>query len=323
MSWIKENKFVAGLIGVTLVCIAGLYFFGSSAAGRYEEELSKFQAAADEARSFESLPLYPKTENVHGKTKALAEYRAAVESIQAAYGKYVPKEITNTSPQDFTNRLKDVDAGLVKAFEESSTALPEGFFSGFESFRTSLPAAPVTGLLNYQLNASQFVLQELAKARPVRLVNFYREPLAEEIGQTFTPGPDDAARKHSFELSFVGSERSVREFIGAISNPSPHYVVIRSMRVINMKKEAPKASDAKFEKEAKASTGSPAAAPAEEQSVFGSLPGDEAAASEPAAAAPQPAAPSVRILAPVLGSEDIRVFLRYDVLQFLPAKPLP
>jgi hypothetical protein len=56
------------------------------------------------------------------------------------------------------------------------------------------------------------------------------------------------------------------------------------------------------------------------------LPGDDAAAPAPAAeTAPEAskAADSSRILAQVLGNEQVQVFLRLDVLQFLPAKKLP
>jgi hypothetical protein len=108
----------------------------------------------------------------------------------------------------------------------------------------------------------------------------------------------------------------VREFLSSISKPDNHFVVIRSLRVTNEKKDPPRTADAKFEK--------PAAAKPDAADAFGSgfvLPGDDAAAA-PAAESPK-TADSSRILAQVLGNEQVQVFLRLDVLQFLPAKKLP
>ena len=86
----------------------------------------------------------------------------------------------------------------------------------------------------------------------------------------------------------------------------------------------PRAADAKFDKPKAAKVGTAA-------DVFGGfvLPGEEPAAGdakpeEAAAPAPEVApADSSRILSQVLGNEELEVFLRLDLMQFLPAKKLP
>ena len=102
--------------------------------------------------------------------------------------------------------------------------------------------------------------------------------------------------------------------------------MIRSLRITNDKKDPPRAADAKFDKPA-------AAKPAAASDIFGGafvLPGDESrrreVAEKPADRSRQPAPPpadSSRILAQVLGNEELQVFLRLDLMQFLPAKKLP
>jgi hypothetical protein len=142
--------------------------------------------------------------------------------------------------------------------------------------------------------------------------------LPEEEGKSYTPSATDAARPFPLEITFVGPEKSVRDFLSSITNPENQYVVIRSLRVTNEKKDPPRTSDAKFDK--------PAATAAPADSFGGGfvLPGDDGAAPAAAPAAETPkAADSSRILAQVLGNEQVQVFLRLDVLQFLPAKKLP
>ncbi|MEO5713846.1 MAG: Amuc_1100 family pilus-like protein [Luteolibacter sp.] len=322
MSWIKDNKFVVALGGGTLLGVAVLYFVGAGGATRYDEAKTKFDEAAAEAASYEKLPLYPRPENRDGKRKALDEYRKSVDSLQASFEKFRPKELKNVSPQDFTNSVKDADIEIRKAFEEAGTTVPEGFFAGFVRYKTSLALPNATGLLTYQVGAVKSILLELAKARPSEFRNLYRASLPEEDGQVYNAPANAVARPLPLEITFTGPEKSAREFLSSIVKPENQYVVVRAIRVTNAKKDPPRAADAQFEKPA-------AAKPAGGDSAFGGgfvLPGDDAAKPAPApekpAAAPEHA-DSSRILSQVLGNEQVHVFVRLDVLQFLPVKKLP
>jgi hypothetical protein len=329
MSWIKDNKFVVALVGGTLIGAVLLYFAGSKGAEKYDAAKVDFDAAAAEASVFEKLPLYPSDDNVQGKTKALNEYRTALEGLQADFEKFRPKEIKNVTPQEFTTRLKAINKEVVDAFAASGTAgkapkMPELFFCGFEDYRTDLARSEATGLLDYQLHGVRNILIALAKSDISELKNLHRPPLSEESGTEFKPKDTDVARPMPLELVFSGPEKAVRNFLSTIVKPDDQYVVIRSIRITNAKKEAPRAADAKFDK--------PAAAKPAATSVFGGgdfvFPEDEAKEGDAAkpAEAPKPApapADSSRILAQVLGNEEIQVFVRLDLMQFLPAKKLP
>jgi len=323
MSWIKENKFIASLGGATLVLAGLLYFIGSKAATRYDEAKLGFDEANGEATGFENLALYPKVENDIGKSKALDEYRKSLDSLQQSVEKFRPKEIANVSPQSFTDSLKKADEELREAFEQSKTKIPDAFFVGFENYRTSLAQEKNTGLLNFQLQAIKETLLNLSKAAPTELRNLHRPNLPEEANQPFAPGPNDVARALPFEITFVGTEESARRFLSSLVRLDEYFITIKGIRITNVKKDPPKAADAKFD-------APPAAAAATEDDAFGGdfvLPGDTPAGDGPAAeAAPEPKArpaTSGRVLSQVLGSEEVQVFVRLELLQFLPAKKLP
>jgi hypothetical protein len=321
MSWIKDNKFMVGLGGGSLLSAALLIFFGLQGSKRYDEALERFTAAADEASSFEKLALYPKPENRDGKTKAIADYRQSLDSLQKSFEPFRPKELKNITPQEFTNNLLAANAEMRKAFEDVGTTIPEPFFGGFEGYKTSLAPGKITGILDYQLASIKSLMLTLAKAKPTALKNFYRPALPEEENQNFTPSGAAAARSFPLEITFSGPEASLRDFLTSVVAADDKYVVVRVMRVTNDKKDPPKAADAKFDKPAAEKTEADAA-------PFGGgfvLPGDEPAANaaaEPAAPA-APAVDSSRILAQVLGNEQVNVFIRLDILQFLPSKKLP
>lgn len=323
MSWIKDNKFLVALGGGTLVAMVLLFFVGSKGATQYDLAKEEFETAAQEAAGFEKLPLYPKRENVAGKSKALDEYRKDAETLQQAFAAYRPKELQNVSPEAFTNQLKAANDEVRKAFSDAGATVPEAFFCGFENYKTSLARGNATGILTYQLDGIKKLMLDLAAAGPTELKNLYRPALPEQEGKAFTPGPNAVARPLPLEITFKGPEKSLRSFLSSIMKPDGYYVVIRSIRVANDKKDPPRAADAKFDKPAAAKAAAAASDP------FGGfvLPGDEPAEEEekPAEeAAPEPkAADSSRILSQVLGNEELNVFIRLDLMQFLPAKKLP
>jgi hypothetical protein len=321
MNWIKENKFLAGLAGGTLAGAIILIVVGMLGSGKYDTAKETFDASFEEASGFEKLPLYPKVEHKDAKNKALGEYAKLVEALQADFEPFRPKEIKNISPQEFTDSLLAANAEVRKAFEGGNTVVPEPFFMGFERYKTSLASGNNTGILNYQLDAIKTLMLDLAKAKPSELKNFYRQALSEEDGQAFTPADTAVARTFPMEVTFTGTEKSVREFVSSLSKIDKQYVVVRALRISNVKKDPPRTSDAQFEK------------PAEEKPSAGGgsdafsggfvLPGDEAAAPAAPAAATPAVADSSRILSQVLGTEQLNVFLRLDLLEFLPAKKLP
>ena len=329
MTWIKDNKFLVALIGGTLVGMILLYIVGSKGAASYDQAKEEFDTAASEASNFERLALYPRAENRDGKSKALDDYRKAIQQLQAAFEPFRSAEIPNISPQEFTNRLKSVNDQVLQAFADSGTTVPEAFFSGFEDYKTTLARGNATGLMEYQLGGIKDLMLALAKSGASELKNLHRPALPEEQGKPYQPQPADIARAMPLEITFTGPEKSVREFLSTITKAEGRFVVIRSLRIANAKKEPPRAADAKFEAPAAAAATGTAPAAAD---IFGGafvLPGDDAAAAgdkaegEAAPTPPPPPADSSRILAQVLGNEEVQVFLRLDILQFLPAKPLP
>lgn len=324
MSWIKENKFLALLGGGTLVGVVLLYVVGSQGASRYADAKAAYDAAGEEVTKYEKNPLYPKKEYRDAKSKALEDYKRSLEALQSEFKPFQSAEITNMSPQEFTDRLLAANSETRTAFQENSVKFPESYFNGFAKYKTSLASESSTGILNYQLGVIKELMIDLAKARPTELKNLYRPDLPEETGKAYVAG-DAVARAFPLEITFFGTEKSVRSFLTAITKSEKNYLVIRCLRISNQKKDPPRAADAHFDKPAAA------AAPAAGGGIFGGnfvFPGDEPGTGDKLKnEAPVDLTPkfenSARILSQVLGTEELQVFIRLDVLQFLPAKKLP
>ncbi|MEP2774625.1 MAG: Amuc_1100 family pilus-like protein [Luteolibacter sp.] len=336
MNWIKSNPFVAGLAGVTLVLCAALYLLASSGASRYEAAETEFKEAAQAVAKAEGVKPYPTPENRDGKRKALTEYAAEIGELRSQFDAYRPGELKNVSVQAFTNQLKSAAKETGDALKSAGCELPDGYFLGFEQYRGQLANSNSTGVLLYQVEAMKQAMQELAAARPSQLIRIYREPVPEENEGQLPPETDQVAREFGFEVTFKGSETSVRKFLSSLGKTGDSYFIVRCVEVQNERDTPPRTSDARFESAVDADAVNPA-----DDNPFSSpfvLPGDafveegaaEPAADEPAAEEPAepeaPAAPeadSSRILAQVLGNEELIVMVRFDVAMFLPSSELP
>jgi hypothetical protein len=327
MNWIKENKFVATLAGITLVLAIILFVIGGRGGARYNQAQERYQAAADEVGRFERLPLYPKDENRDGKRKALTDYRASVEELQASFDPYRVEAQPSISPQEFTNRLIEAEKEVRAAFQTAGATLPDAFYLGFEQYTTGLARENATGVLNFQLGVVRDLMISLAESSPSALINLHRPRLPEEDGNAFSAPDGAAARELPLEITFKGREQALRAFLTTLVAPKDRYLVVRSLRVLNERREPPRTADVQL--------AAPEDAPAAEAAdPFGGffIPGDD----EPAAAAegddavvdagPE-AAPAIvgdsgQILSQIVGNEEVIAFLRIDILQFLPAQEL-
>jgi hypothetical protein len=337
MNSIKSNPFLSALAGITIVFCGALFYLASQGGGKYDEAKASFDESYGAVSASEGIPLYPTAANRDGKRKALGEYRQAIGDLRSLFDKFRPGELPNVDPQEFTSRLKKANEDLTAAFKAAGSELPDGFFLGFEEYSIRLAPNEATGILGYQLDGISNALLGLADARPSRLIKVHREPIPEETGGTYESKPGDVARNFACEITFKGSESSARKFITHLGETGSHYYVIRCLKIINERDTPPNVEDAKFETAAPTA----AAAPADIFKDVFILPGgeaepeapaptaeDAAAGEEAAAGGEQPAAPAeevdtTRILAQVLGSEDVTVFVRFDISMFLPVQELP
>ena len=330
MNFIKSNPFVSALAGITLVLCGILYFLAGKGAEKYQASKDAFEASAAAVAHAEASPLYPTIPNRDGKRKAIVDYRDSITELRGLFDKYRPESVENIKPQALTDRILEANKEVTAAFG-TDTTLPTGFFLGFENYQAQLAKEEATGVLNYQLGGIKHAMLGLAAARPSEVIRIHRPQLAEEAGGAFERKPNEVARNFPVEITFKGSESSARKFISFLGETNPYYYVVRSMKIVNEKDAPPKVSDAKFEKD------EPAPTPAQD-SPFGAFFPDADAPPAPAEGGADPAAPaapvappkpveeaadSSRILAQVLGSEEVIVFVRFDTLMFLPSAELP
>ncbi|MGB0991093.1 MAG: Amuc_1100 family pilus-like protein [Akkermansiaceae bacterium] len=330
MSWIQENKFVAGVAGVTAVLGGAIFFFGNSKGNEFDATMKAYNAAASNNRSMERSNPYPNAANLAAKKRGVEEYESLIKDVRATLVGFGPGKLEQLSPQQFS------DARTKVHNDESrpGTKLAEGCYFGFSKYSADIPKASATAELNYQLNATHWLLGKLAEVKPAELNNIHRELLAVEKP---APAPTPAKKKGKkckkiekaytlmpMELTFTANEKAVRDFLQEMVNSKEYFYAIRAIRVRNDKQTAPNVSDVNFPAD-----GGGEGAGANEDDPFGgiALPDDEPADGDGGDEDAPPAAPvikpktSERILEQVLGSEKLNVHICFDVVLVKPIAP--
>lgn len=332
----QDNKFPILLGAVTVVVTGGLVFWSVKSGGKYDAAKSDYDSASGTIDRLMRTDIEPTEDNLLGKKQAVEAYAESIGELQKAFDSRRRPTLENIEPSAYTDELLAARKRVLAEFEKAGTELPEAFFLGHGRFSDTLPQRKNTGVLSFQLGAFEDLLTRLAQSGVSALNNLYWAGIPE-------PKEGSAVIAHPLELTFTGTEDSMRRFLSALDDTKDHYYVVRSMRVKNERDSAPNANDARFERVTTTPpAGNPAdpfgsggfvfpeedetPAPAEdgEAPAPGEGEGDLGEAPAPAAPEPEPVAPapaeptdSGEILKQVLGTEKIQVFVRIDVLQFL------
>ena len=335
MSWIQENKFVAGLIGVTAIIGGGIVYFGLSQGGAYAEKLESYEELKGQYASLEKTVPYPSQENLDSRERGIAQYGKSIEEVSAKLNAYGPDSMKKLSPEQFNDARVKVSNDLRKAFAAGETELPAGTEFGFEKYASASAKSATTPKLAYQLGATEWLLTKLAAVKPSALNNINRLPLDVETGNAEEDVENQKPRRGRgkevtmdvkpyetmpMELSFTANEASVRDFLKEMVSSEDYFYAIRALRIRNEQQSAPSEKDANFPQVGSVNSGAGGGVVVDEFAGFngfGSSSDDEGDAStEVVDDAPEPVKPSERILKQVLGNEELNVHVVFDVLLF-------
>src|SRR4051812_11726654 len=82
MNWVKENKFLTGLLVVTLVGAGALGYLLFTAKAKYDEASGNFENQAAELSRLEHLPAYPDAQNVKRLEEQRQQHLEQIQNLQ-------------------------------------------------------------------------------------------------------------------------------------------------------------------------------------------------------------------------------------------------
>lgn len=327
MTWFKENKFLGGLIVITVILAGGIIFLGMKLQGTLDEKISEVETEESALKDMKGLNPYPTPESAKAKTESLRALIDDANKMQAKFLTFKPESTAPIPVNEFSALLKDTDARVRELFEGKIT-LPESFYLGFEDYKSELPRPEATGELAYELGAIEWLMGQLAAANATDVGGIVRHKIPSEKGESWDgaaaparggrasrgrsagvrrgPSLPKVANRMPLELVFKGPESALRGVLTAMADSDQYFF---DLRIARIKNESP------IPTRPRAAVATAADAPKSDEG-FGNLDGEEAEEEAPAAA-------RTKVLDRIAGGDDITAYLRADLLLFTDGQQFP
>jgi hypothetical protein len=336
MSWIRENKTPAAIIGVSAAGAIALGVMLFNTYSSYSTSLESFDSLNSNIARMKGAPLAPTPQNLEAKRALVADYTASVNKLALVVLRLqnAAAPITNT---EFQAKLKSKIAAIRKLATDHSVALPPEFNLAFDRYNAELPKSnEVATELSSYLDGIYALVELLIESGVNRIEVLDRSDLPSEKDAPAAPAntaakagnkkgaarpgaapaaPVKATERYQVRVVAMADQGPLQVLIGKLASPSetpkmPYFPIVRVLRIENERQEGPVVQ-----------SGTPAPPPAPPPPQPEAAPSGTAA---PAGAPAQPVAVAAVTPAPpdsvmVLGGEKLKVFMEIDLVRFLTA----
>lgn len=329
MSWIKENKFLAGFTAATVVGAGALGYLTLQAKSAYDTATASYEEQSSELSRLQGAQPFPSADNVKTLEEQRKQHQEAIGALQERLAK-VELPIEELTPFQFQDRLRQTVDNTRKRAADSGIEIPDNFSLGFDRYLAEPPSSQAAGPLGRQLKAIESVVANVINSRVSKISSLDREELPEEKGGTREPQPAKGAKggktaeaqplveKYPFQITFVSNQGSMMQVLNNVVNSDKQFYIPRLITVKNEKETGPSRAET-----AQAPTAPAAPAPGVPADP-GAFPGAPAPAPgaeaipgvDPAAAAGMFAAPVHRTSPYVVGEEKAEVTMRIEIVDF-------
>lgn len=352
MDWMRENKTLAGIIGVMVAGGLGLTAWLVMSYMAYATSVEEYQAVSGNVASIKGAKLFPSAENVEAKEAAVSAYEEAVGRLGTVL-LTLQQPVAPLTDTEFQARLKSRIADARQAAAATKMALPKEFAFGFDSYTTGLPRSgeAATQLGDY-LAAVDAIVKMIIESGAKSIDSLERTELAIEKGTPPPPAPPKEPKKvtkarttkgkgkaaakavvapkeiaqvverRKLTLTLTADQGPLQVIMNKLASPSKmvHFSVVRQLRVENEKQEGPLRGSLKRLESNSISEPSPGGDnPTQKQDeTTNKAPGAGTAAVGPQVI--EPAKPSDPDAQAVFGEELLKVYLEIDLVRFLEPK---
>ncbi len=288
-----------------------LFYLGMSARSEATQANEDNSNAIRKVNSLKAGKPFPDADNKKMVKDKVAGFAADTYAFQQELLKFRPEGMPRVSPGDFNKKVGDYVRLLKAYYTEKKIALPESTAFGLEAYVGPLADKDATRELEYERKALDWLFKSLADANPTSLVNVHRQQIAAEKNagskssnkrSTRSNKVDSVYQAMPVELTFTGSEASLKTFLTTIGEAKEYFFAVRVMRLQNESAESPDLSLAKFAEQVAAGG----------DDFFGGLDSEGEGDSAPTV--------DEKILKKVVGDEKLVVYLKLDLLLFKEAK---
>ncbi len=226
--WLISFGVVAALV------VGGSGFYAFSSHGKYTEALEAWDSKVGTIESLERKVPYPNKENAEAVEALVKEYGVSVVSLAEtlkSFQRPLNTELANTEFQQRVKKKVEEFRGFAKEGGLTIDSTTE-FQLGFDSYANTLPSPELVPLLDYELEAIDYLLRKLVDSGAELLTSFSRDPIPGETGGA-TEQESGVVHKYPVRLGFKGPFDSFQTFINALANDREYFYIVRVLKVRN------------------------------------------------------------------------------------------
>lgn len=254
MSWITQNKFLAGFGAVMLAGVGTLGYFAYDASNTYDTAKSEYDSAVGELHRLEGLAPFPNDEHLKKFVAQKEELKARISGLQMSLAATQLK-LDPISPTAFQDKLKEAVARVSGKVTEAKVKLPEKFYLAFAEYQSEPPKDAIAPFAYRELRSIELLMNMLIDAKEVSLNELTRSALkgerdakaavkVEEKPNAKDKGGDGEGkmklvRKDSITLKFVTSQDRFNKILNQIVSCKEQFFIPRVVSVLNEKQEPP------------------------------------------------------------------------------------
>jgi len=241
MTWIRNNKFLAGFFAFMGVGVAALGYLLYSAYSNYSDISDSYDKQATELVRLQSLTPYPDDGSLKKLRAQKAVYAQDVADLQNTLAAW-NRHLQPMAPQQFQEELKQSAVDFVNSAAQGGLKLPDGFYMGFDDYRDAPPNPDAASPLDRELKGAEILLSELLESRVTSIVSFTRTPLEEEqaVPEASSPAKiPPPVSYYPFDVKFTSGQIQFRRFMNAIVRNKEQFFVIRSIQVMTSNIKGP------------------------------------------------------------------------------------
>jgi hypothetical protein len=333
MDWIRENKVLAGILGVIVAGSLGLGYMLYEAWSSYTASKEQYVGLGNQIAQLKGLPLSPSEKNLADKKALVEEYASGVNKLGGALlvlqEAVLPKPTKDT---EFQAKLKEKSIEIKKMASALKVQLPAEFAFGFDPYNNAPPPSEAATELSGYLEAIESIVKLAMGCKVTSIDLLERSQIPEEKGgaaDTASPAKSkgkSAAKakgtaakasaaiteKRQVSMILTLDQGPLQLLMARLANPAdmPYFASVRVLRVENQTKlGALKGQATSVEPNA----GLPPATTTE-PTAEGDPKKDAVASVE---IKPPPVAPQDAF--PIMGQELLKVQMEIDLVKFLPS----
>ena len=246
MNSLTQNKFLLGLLLITLLALGVGIWLIMKFAGRSGQAFADFESKKGEYEKLISAPLYPSSFNEGEWKSRVAKYSENAEELRDSLLKGQHKLDTGVTEQMFDKNLKQaVKDVLAKAVMEDVTIDEKKFFLGLGRYQKKLPLRAAAPYLDFEKDACVHLSNLLIDSGVTSIemldcgaIPQESEKKAEPVdkknrGKVQVDPAEGIVERYPIELNFTGKADAFQKVFDGIVNSKEFFFVVKDFRFEN------------------------------------------------------------------------------------------